>query len=62
MIDFEVVKRLVGDEIGLRNLFFEAAVAERKMPRAYDLRVRGYWPERPLTAPSGAIGGQRGVG
>ncbi len=47
MTDLGRVKELVGDEIGLRNLFFEAAVAERKMPRAYDLRVRGYWPEIP---------------
>ena len=31
----------------LAGLFFSAAETERKMPRAYDLRVRGYWPEVP---------------
>ncbi len=44
---FEGVKEFIGDEIGLRELFFEAAVAERKMPAAYNLRVRGYWPDIP---------------
>jgi len=47
MVDLERVRERVGDEVGLRELFIDAAVAERKMPRAYDLRVRGYWPEVP---------------
>lgn len=29
----------------LAGLFFEAAQTERKLPRAYDLRVKGCWPE-----------------
>lgn len=33
MIDFEVVKRLVGDEIGLRELFFKAAVGAEDAAR-----------------------------
>lgn len=34
----------VGDAEGLRGLFMEAAETERKMPRAFDLRSKGCWP------------------
>ncbi len=44
-MDWRQVEDLVGDERGLAGLFFAAAEAERKMPRAYDLRVRGGWPD-----------------
>lgn len=45
MIDFERVKEMVEDVDGLAGLFMWAAETERSMPRAYDLRVKGCWPE-----------------
>jgi hypothetical protein len=47
MVDFGRVKRAVKDEIGLRDMFFTAAAAEQKMPRVYDLRAKGCWPQVP---------------
>lgn len=38
---------VISDVGELSALFFRAAEIERKLPKAYDLRARGYWPEVP---------------
>jgi len=41
----ELVSRHCGGVAGLAGLFFEAADTERRLPRAFDLRVKACWPE-----------------
>jgi len=38
-------RREVRDVDGLAGLFFDAAATELKLPRAYDLRAKGCWPD-----------------
>ena len=41
----EIVLNHCGGVDGLAGLFFEAADTERRLPKAFDLRVRAAWPE-----------------